>query len=1315
MSNNKTLKVFSSTAIAGMIAAAMMSSQAFAAVDAYSVKVGDAVYKYDKSELEKSFLDSKAGEKSALYEDFTKKLAEAKGFYAFNDTKNGEVDYSSIEAKFLEAKGAGQKFDVDAFTESKDAKVVAPKVVKKAVVKDGTVVYVDETPVNPDETELKVTSVEPLSLKQVKINFNKAVTNEDKKDDVEDVDNYTLKDKDNSEITDAIKEVKLDDDKKSATLTFNDKKDSSYKGIDNYIIENQESYKLIIDEDITGELVKETLKFTDTTLPKVDDISVIGIDTIKVKFSEPVMPWNIKDVSSALDKDKKVVPELDKEDFNIVDSNDDDLNIRKVELVDNNREANIILSSDLKDKEKVKVKVKASVRDYAGLSVIAGDPKTIETKKDTKAPRVVDFKDAKDDEVTLIFDKDIKVKDSDSNIISGSDLEKIYHASDIEANWAEEASIDGKELKIKFKEDSLGNGPTNIYIKSGLIESRWEVENDKISHRITKGDDTQKPEITKVEQDEDANDKIKVKFSKKVKCTDGSENEDESALNTSNYTLKDSDGREWSIKRIEKDGTGEKKFIIKTVKDLDDDKEYTLEVKNIEDKNGNAIEKTKKKFKAVDNDAVKQEDIKVKVYSVGTSDQKIVIDFDSTMKDDKSEFSAKDLSKYTLVSTDKKEFDGKDSINLSQVYRSNIKMSKEGKAVEISIPGKKKTDDLHDKQYNLSSDKDRYTLQINRVSDKNGNVTDKNYTVPVTVYGENTAGITFDTNSDYVPQMISLDQIRFSFNDKVDFNEDDIVVVAANDEDEARKLAGYQKKDGKHTVWNKDSKQTDSEKGTKAGVLKLAKSKPTKNDDGNTQVLLTLDKELKDKRYDDDNNNHIFTSNGKFVLRDEEGISKERIDKTGKIKSDNELSVYVVVVPSKKVSDDKWVTKTDNDYNQTLTLGIKEVEDKLAPSIVDNDVMSDKKDKADKYIYKYQEKNNNDKAVEYWYDGTSNTGAIVLTFEEEIDPASVSTSSFELNKDDFKDAKIQSTEVAGNKITINIVDLFDKSKEGKADYKKEIEQGSRLTLRSIKDTENNELNNLNLEVGKFDELTAEKDVVLKNRAEKVAVDAINAGNGTVENFTTLGVKDVTEGNLEAVKAAVVVAKAGKEINKDAIVVAANKAVKEEAEKAAAKAKEKAAIDEVNKGNGTVDSFKTLGVKDVTDENLEAVKAEVVVAKAGKEIDKDAIVAAANKAIAQHKDATLKTLTIGEKNVLSLENITESGATATFSDFSGDAVKGIVVASNSGKAKVVVKVKNVEVNSSDLATKVLAENDVVTVEVTAADGTTKKTYKITLTK
>ncbi|WP_050608141.1 cell wall-binding repeat-containing protein [Clostridium niameyense] len=101
--------------------------------------------------------------------------------------------------------------------------------------------------------------------------------------------------------------------------------------------------------------------------------------------------------------------------------------------------------------------------------------------------------------------------------------------------------------------------------------------------------------------------------------------------------------------------------------------------------------------------------------------------------------------------------------------------------------------------------------------------------------------------------------------------------------------------------------------------------------------------------------------------------------------------------------------------------------------------------------------------------------------------------------------------------------------------------------------------------------------------------------------------------------------------------------------------------------------------------------------------------------AQDADATLKTFTIGGQSVVDLENVTTSGAEKTFSDFSSDAVKGINVEANSKKVKkVVVKVKDVEVQSTDLATKVLAENDVVTVEVTAESGATK-TYKVTLKK
>ncbi|WP_053070874.1 Ig-like domain-containing protein [Clostridium novyi] len=1081
MSNNKTLKVFSSTAVAGMIAAAMMSSQAFAAVDAYSVKVGDQIYKYDRVELEKSFLDSKAGDKAALYEDFTKKLGEAKGFYAFKDTKNGYVDCNSIEAKFLEAKNAGQKFDVNAFTESKDAKIVEVKSVKKAVVnKDGNVEYVTESK-EDEKGDLKVTSVEVLNLKQVKINFNKAVTDDDRKDDIEDEENYTLKDKDNSEVKDAIKEVKLDENKKSATLTFNDVTNSSYKGIKEYIIENQEKYTLVIDEEVTGnDEEKKVIKFSDATLPEVKGISVVGADTIKVTFSEPVMPENIEKISAKLGKPDQPSPILGKDDFNIVDTNNDDVNIRRVELVNDNKEANIILSSDLKDKEKVKVKVKASVRDYAGLSVLEAEAKTVEAKRDTKAPIIVDSKDVKDDKVTLVFDKEIKVKDSDSNEIKGEDLKKIYQTSDKAGNYAKKATIDGKELKIEFDTDSLNNEAT-IYLKSGLIESRWEVENDKLSKRVVKNVDNTKPEVKKVEQDTKTNNKIKVKFSKKVKCDDANKNKDENALNKSNYTLKDDKGREWSIDKIEKDGS-DKEFVVKTIKDLDDDKEYTLEIKNIEDKDGNAIAKTKKKFKVVDNDAVKEADVKVKAYSIGTSDQKIVVDFDSTMKFDDSKYSVNDLSKYTLVS-DKAEFDGKHAINLSEVYRANKKKAKNGRALEITMPGKEgkngKNADLHDKQFNLSENS-KYTLQIDRVSDNNGNVTEKNFEVEVTTFSKNNTGITFDMSSDYEPQINALDRISFSFNDKVNFNESDIKVVVAKTAEKAKELAGL-KMEGDKLVWKKADMQKaiQEDKTVGEGVLDIAKATPSINDDGNTQIDILMDKMFKDKAYDDSDNNHIFTYDGHFMKRDE---NKKAL--TG---DDNKLNVYVVVVPSKGT-----VTETDNEYDQTVAWGTPIlVQDKLAPAIQDNNV----RDKKAKFIYvnhaEQEDKNNTDKIVQYFYNKEANVGSIVLTFEEDLAENSIGTTSVELNKDDFKDAKVSSVKVNKNKVIINVIDLVDTSKDKDSkDYKKELNVGSRFALKSVTDKNNNEASKVDLEVGDFkklkaNEVDADFDKTVVGKAVKV--------------------------------------------------------------------------------------------------------------------------------------------------------------------------------------------------------------------------------------
>jgi len=207
MAKNKTLKVLSTGTVAGMIAAAVLSSQAFAAVDAYSVKIGDDVLKYDKAALTESFLASKAGEAAPLYEDFTAKLTEAKGFYAFSDAKTGKfVSYDDIQAKFLEAKAAGEAFVVDAYTESADAKVVEIPTVKKVVVKDGKVVVESET------AELKVEAVSAINAKTLEVKFSNAVDTTKAKIVVK-----------KGTVTTNTAKITYSDDKKSAQIELSSK------------------------------------------------------------------------------------------------------------------------------------------------------------------------------------------------------------------------------------------------------------------------------------------------------------------------------------------------------------------------------------------------------------------------------------------------------------------------------------------------------------------------------------------------------------------------------------------------------------------------------------------------------------------------------------------------------------------------------------------------------------------------------------------------------------------------------------------------------------------------------------------------------------------------------------------------------------------------------------------------------------------------------------------------------------------------------------------------------------------------------------
>lgn len=1154
----KVVSVLSTSAISGLVASALMTSQAFAAVDAYTVKVGGDVYQYSKTELMESYLDSTEGTKAPLFEDFQAKLTEAKSVYAYHDDKNGYVTAQSVFDKYLENE---KNFNLDQFTESKEAKVVEVPTVKKAVVKDGEIKYEDQNNNTGEDDKVKVTSVSAINLKQLKIEFANKVTDSDLKKDVEDIDNYTLEDKDGDEVdSDMIKEVKLDDSKKFAVLTLRDKVDTKGK----YLIENQEDYTLVIDEDVTGEEYRtKDLVLGDETLPEVEKVDVVGKDTIKVTFSEPVKPYNIEKISD----DYNATPELDDDDFEIENG---DLSISRVELVNNNREANIIVGTDFKDGEKVKVRIKSSITDYAGLAVISKNVETATVKEDKSIPKVIGFKDVDTEDlkigsgkietyekVTLVFDKDIKFKNmDDTTITNDKDLENYYHTSDKSANRAKMVKVDGKELTLYFEDDSFGSTSTNIYVKSGAIESRWEVENEKVSQRIEKEKDDTAPEVKKVEQHEDYNNKIKIKFSEKVKSSN--DTDDGSARKKKNYTLKDKDGKEWKIDKVEKDGSSEKEFIITTTKDLDDGVKYKLTVENIEDKAGNAIKKVTKEFEAKDNDGVSEGDITVKVYSAGTSSQKMVVDFDTKMKMDKSRYSVKDLSKYTLIARDKKgvlvdAFEGKSSINLSDMYKADVKSAKNDNGVEINLPSKEKEEDLKDKQYNFNKFKNdsnvELYLQIDRVEDANGNVTDRNFEVKIDkkdFLGKGEEGsITFDDDDDTKPQIISPEDILVGFDDKVNFELKDIRVVAAEDETQAKAAADLiaAKKDIPSNINARD--------------LKLATHKLLSKDGDNTVVKLIMDKDLRDKRYDDDDVNHIFTYDGKYQPTKVED---------GKIVDDGKaLNVYIFAVSTKTVNGED-VSSTKNDYDETLMLGSKglvAVDDSLAPSIVDNDIKEDG--------YKYKNVDNDDEAVEYWQNGTD--AAIVLTFEEAIAEDTLSRSTFELNEDDFCDAKIDSVKAYGNKVVIMLKDV----KDGDDDVT--IGDGFEILQKAaFEDMNENEVTGLKLQVGDFSMLKAEEvpgmKVVNKDALNKAIADADklvkDQDNYTPETWAPFEkaltkAKEVAKNEI----ATETEVKTATETLTDAMNKLANKVNKESLTKAITEAK---AI----KPNGyTVESFKVL--------------------------------------------------------------------------------------------------------------------------------------------
>ena len=583
-----------------------------------------------------------------------------------------DVDFSYDETlEFAADLGLGAVADADPFTINDLATATVEALTTKVkgssqtliakLVEDGVVdaevaelTGIYKAPVK----ELAVEDVEADNLIQIKVTFNDASLLD--ADKAEDVGNYKLvnSDGDTVEIADAAVKGNV------VTLTLKASRSQ------------QDKLELTIKDKILPKAATFDVQFLDTTIPTVVGAEVVGNDTIKVIFSEPMTETTLENVDNYQ-----------------VDGGD--LYIASVTAVNNGTEANIELYSDLEEGE-VSVKVKAGVEDYAGFGVI---PKTVTVKvvEDKEAPYVVGYKDATPNGITLIFNEDIEIADGDA--------ENFYHTNTnnpVDADVTN-ADVDGKYLKLKFTDNNLPEGTAYVYIAKGAVNDLWDNKNAKIQVKVEIELDTTKPVLDKLEVI--AQDEILLTFSEDIADAD----ED-------NFKLLDENGKE--IKDIIDDVilNGDE-ITITFDEDLNGD--YTLVIEDLEDLAGNVIADTTVDFTVDDMEAPVHSNFTVVVYKAGQSGQKIKVNFGEKMATE-GKYSVTDLEKYAIL------VDGEqnDIIELADAkFKKDIKITvvDGGKAVEISIPHVGTEDNGREDGYNVEAGSDY--LRIARVADAAGNYT----------------------------------------------------------------------------------------------------------------------------------------------------------------------------------------------------------------------------------------------------------------------------------------------------------------------------------------------------------------------------------------------------------------------------------------------------------------------------------------------------------------------------------------------------------------------------------------------------------------
>nr|WP_251481274.1 Ig-like domain-containing protein [Paenibacillus sp. MER 180]MCM3288587.1 S-layer homology domain-containing protein [Paenibacillus sp. MER 180] len=354
------------------------------------------------------------------------------------------------------------------------------------------------------------------------------------------LDKKTAENKNNYEVKDMkIDSVTMSDDKNSVTILL-EENGSDLKNQK----ETEVKIKNVKNED-SSKTFNETKKFTpvDVKTPEIKEVVGLGTKAFKIVFSEPVKRGDAVASSNYKVDGAMVAGSVDYMYPNVV--------IVKKELSVGTH------------------KVTASnITDFSGLKSIPAD-KEFTIAEDTAAPEIVSAKTNDLNELEIEFNETVK------------SIEKVYHNTS--GNTGKITYKDNK-VKVEFN-NKMYNGDNTIYVKGATDYSGNKADREiKINPTL----DQTRPEVVSFELKEAGtlnNHQLVLEFNKKL--------EKESAENSKNYTLKDSDGNIIKdFKGVDRDGhpTSKPSYVEKDNKvtinlngKLSNQTDYILEVTGVRD------------------------------------------------------------------------------------------------------------------------------------------------------------------------------------------------------------------------------------------------------------------------------------------------------------------------------------------------------------------------------------------------------------------------------------------------------------------------------------------------------------------------------------------------------------------------------------------------------------------------------------------------------------------------------------------------------------------------------------------------------------